>query len=350
MTQRHPNLFRVPLLALAIAIGCLSPIAMAVPSSENAALRYWRVIQILGEDQLSMVSNADFKVFQPQQNIADEGEDPVTTDEFLASNADTIELLIEATRFPGCDFGIDYEKGIDALLPNLGPMRRMAQILILDANRLLAEGDTDGAAERIAACLRLSQHITGDTTLINSLVSIAVFALVEDMVLKNQPSFSAENRQTIATALARFDAEDPFGCVKSVLGEAKHFGDWMVRRVDNEWSTPETFKADIAMLYGEDPQDGALDDLVAADHKDLQAFRRSLLSQIEQYCTVLRLTAEAWNSPDAEQSLKALEAKIVDGTFGGVAMMMAPSLIRCHHSDMKTRAKLDALKDWASAH
>lgn len=349
-SRHHPNLLRLPLLALAIAIGCLSPLAMAVPSSENAALRYWRVIHILGEDQLSMASNADLKAYEPERNLADEGEDPVTTAEFLASNAENIELLIEATRFPACDFGIDYDKGVDALLPNLSPMRRMAQILILDAHRLLTEGDADGATERVAACMRLAQHLSHEPVLINSLVSMAVFALAEGFIVENQASFSAANQQTIAAALTRFQTDDPFGCMNAVLGEAQHFGGWMIRRVDNEWSTPEGFAADFSMLFDGDPQNEEMAEFFEGELKNPEAFQRNLRSQIERYCTALQLTAEAWNSLDAEQSLKALEAKIADGTFGNVAMMMAPSLIRCHQSDMKTRAKLDALKDWASAH
>lgn len=342
-----------PVLALgaAIAIGCLSPIASAVPSSENAALRYWRVWSFMHagtiRDDFYLVSVYD-GAYDPEFNHADEGHEVVTSEDLLGSLEGFIDGLIEATEFPACDFGIDYDKGVDALLPHLPPIRKSAQLLILDAKRLLAEGDTDGATERIAACFRLSQHITGDTTLINSLVSLAVFGLAEDLVLENQASFSDANRQSIAEALARFQADDPFGCVKSVLGEAEHFGDWMMRRVDDEWSTLDRFAADFTALFDGDPQDEIMSDFFSDTVKTPEDFRRLLRSEIDQYCTALHLMAEAWNSPDAEKSLNALEAKIIDGSFGTVTKVMAPALTRCHHNDMRGREKLSRLREWAS--
>jgi len=348
------NLFsrptRLPLftLALTIAIGCLSPIAFAVPTEDNAALRYWRVWIEMDQNDLRWVGSYEGP-YDPEHNHANEGEPAVTSAEILGTHNAFIEGLIEATEFPACDFGVDYDKGVEALLPHLSWMRNSAQLLVLDAKRLISEGEIDAATERLAAALRLSQHVTGDTTLINALVSIACFAMVDGEIDAHAQVFSNENRQTLRSALLRFDPDDPFGCVRAVRGEAEIFGGWMVKRIDHEWSTPESFAADVAMLTdGSDGEEGVLSAVYSGDLKDHEAFRRSLRSQLDQYFTALHLMADAWNTPDAEQSLEAIGEKITDGSFGALTQLMAPALTRARQNDMKMRSALTDRIEWAS--
>lgn len=345
---------RLPLftLALTIAIGCLSPIAIAVPASENAALRYWRIWSYIdsseSNDELLLVSVYD-GAYDPNYNHAGEGESVVTCEQLLSTLDPFIEGLIEATEFPACDFGVDYDKGVEALLPHLSTMRKTAQLLVLDAKRQISEGEIDAATERLAAALRLSQHVTGDTTFINALVAVACFALVEGEIAAHAELFSAENRKTLHAALLRFDTEDPFGCAQAIRSEAEIFGGWMAKRIDHEWSTPESFAADVATLMDSDgdPAD-VIREVHRGDLDDHEAFRRSLRTQLDQYFTALHLMAEAWNTPDAQQSLEAIGEKISDGSFGSVARIVAPALTRSHQSDMKMRSALAARLEWAA--
>jgi len=345
---------RLPLftLALTIAIGCLSPIAIAVPASENAALRYLRIWSYIdttnNSEYFQLVSGYD-GVYDPEFNHANEGEPPVTSRDLLSTLGPFIEGLIEATEFPASDFGVDYHKGVDAMLPHLSPMRQTARLLTLDAKRLFSEGEMDAATERLAAALRLSQHATGDTTLINALVSVACFALVDDEIAANIEIFSAENRKTLRDALHRFDNEDPFGCFRAIRSEAQFVGGWMVKRIDHEWSTPESFGADVSMLMdsSSDPNE-VIRAVYRGDLDDHEAFRTSLRTQLDQYFTAMHLIADAWNTPDAQKSLEAIGQRITDGSFGAVAQVMAPALSRAHRSDMQMRTRLHARLEWAS--
>lgn len=335
-----------PILTLLIAIACLSPISIAASADQNAALRYWRAMWIMGEDTPS--PSVDYEgLYDPNYNHASDGEEPYPSSQLLEDRAEAIGLLIEASRLDHCDFGIDYEKGVEALLPHLSPMRRAAQLLVLDARRLLSEGDTDGATERVTAAYRLAEHMTGDLTLINSLVSMACFSLVDSFVETNEASFNDAHRQTIAQAIARFDADDPFGCAKAVRGEATFFGGWMLRRVDNEWSTPDRFIEDFATLFDFGTADEVRAEVFNTTFDSAESFRAQLRREIEKYNTALNLMADAWNTPDAEKSLEAIETQIVEGNFGTIARHMAPALGRCHASDMKARATLEARLEWA---
>jgi hypothetical protein len=336
------------LVTLAMAIGCLSPIAIAVPAEDNAALRYWRAIWLMGEDTPSSAIHYE-GLYDPNHNHAPEGEDPYPSSQLLEDKAEVIGLLIEASLLEDCDFGVDYHNGVEATLPHLSPMRKSAQLLMLDARRLLAEGNTDAATERIAAGYRLAEHMTGDRTLINALVSIACFSLVDGVVSENAQAFTPENRRTIAAALTRFDAEDPFGCVRAVRSEAELFGGWMLQRIDNQWATPESFAADVAMLT-DDPDNpgGLLRTFYSGDRNDQKAFQKALRAQLDQYSTALHLMADAWNTPEAEQSLQAIGEKITEGSFGALAQLMAPALTRVHRNDTTTRDLLTDRLNWAT--
>ena len=335
-----------PILTLLIAIACLSPISIAAEADRNAALRYWRAVWLMGEDSPS--ASIDYEgLYQPNYNHAPNGEAPYSSSQLLQDQSEVIRLLIEASLLEECDFGVDYDKGVEALLPHLSPMRRAAQLLVLDARRLLSEGDKAGATERVTAAYRLAEHMTGDLTLINSLVSMACFSLVDSFVETHESSFDDAHRQAIAQAIARFDADDPFGCAKAVRGEATFFGGWMLRRVGNEWSTPDAFVADLRTLFDVETAENLRAEMFAAEAGTGEAFRQKLRREIEKYATALNLMADAWTTPDAEKSLDAIESQIVDGGFGAVAQVMAPSLGRCHASDMKARATLQARLEWA---
>ena len=341
----HRTLLRPVLLAL-VAITCFAPLAMAASADQNAALRYWRVFAVIGEDDMSLI-NVDSERYEPERNHAPEGEPVVTSAELLERHADSIELLMEAAAIPACDFEVDYHHGVEALLPHLSPARRSCQLLILDAQRLMAAGKPDEAVRRVAAAYQLAQHLTGDVTLINSLVSIACFALIDDFVEKHEPAFNADQRKTISRALARFDQADPFGCAKAVRGEATYFGGWMLRRVDNEWSTPEGFIEDLGLFFDDETAGSLRADIFTSQFTDGATFQDQLRREIEKYHTALHLMADAWNTPDAEKSLDAIEAQIVDGGFGPGAQVMAPALGRCYSSDMKARTTLKARLEWA---
>lgn len=84
-----------------------------------------------------------------------------------------IEQIIQATRRPYCDFGVDYTGGMDTKLQHLHELRAFAKLLHCDTKRLLESGDELGAAERTAAVLRMSNHFRGRQAIVEKLVGLS---------------------------------------------------------------------------------------------------------------------------------------------------------------------------------
>lgn len=101
--------------------------------------------------------------------------------EFLHKQAPVIDLLRKAGRLPGCDFGIEYNPlSIDVVLPPMGRMRSLSQLLCLSARVAAHQGKMVEAMMDISAALALAGHISAEPPLIAATVSFAC----EDNVFK----------------------------------------------------------------------------------------------------------------------------------------------------------------------
>lgn len=115
---------------------------------------------------------------------------------------------------------------------NLGPLgvQRMAcRLLMADARRALADGDSQRAMDNIEACLRIADHSDEVSLLINQVVAISIYArtldLCSELVFDNPASFSDEQLTRLAHLIVpaqdyRFD-----------LGPEKLFLYDMIQRV-----------------------------------------------------------------------------------------------------------------------
>ncbi|MBK7404330.1 MAG: hypothetical protein IPJ41_06755 [Phycisphaerales bacterium] len=124
----------------------------------------------------------------------------------LAKHASDLDRLVEATRSPACDFGIDTSAGLGTELPHLPMLRGLARALKADASRLLAAGDADGAARRVAALLRMAAQTSrqGHFT-IELLTAASVARLGTDFVNSNPGITHAAWKTDIQNALVEVE-------------------------------------------------------------------------------------------------------------------------------------------------
>ena len=303
--------FTTTLAGVILGVGLLAsePTARAgVPvSDQNAALRYWRAFELQDTDSRRAISElaTDLydKSWKPDQALLDA----------LAAQSNTIEMLIEAANMDHCDFGVDYNKGVYALLPHLNRLRSGALLLRIDARVHALNGDIDAAIERIAAIFLISQHISTERVLISSLVTLAIFAVADELVafLEDSGHFNETHRQTLGDALGRFNKTDPFGIKASVEAERDVIASWM-RGILVDKGLEEGITTALGLFdFEANEMDQVREDIARRIPDEATAER--MIAAFEQYYT---LALHAWDHPDAVTKLERLQTTYLNNPDG----------------------------------
>ena len=309
--------------------------AQLIKQNDNAALRYWRAF--------SLMSEADTET--TKELASQDGDGWLQNEEhvkWLEGRASAIELLTDASRMTESDFGIDYDKGIEALITHLGPMRSSARLLILRAEADLHEGNTADAIEHAAAALRMAEHISDEGILISSLVSVSIFSTASEFIHRahKDGEFQHEDLTPIRDALARFDRNDPFGAERAVEAEAEIFGGWIHRKLADADANE---RAELLVSLTGDPSDHPtertrrlIESVDTLDKLDAQ------MSSYKLYCVQ---ALAIWNDEDASEQLRELGEGISKGLFGNVAMYLAPAMNKVHSRDMEARLGYELISE-----
>lgn len=97
---------------------------------------------------------------------------------FLAHFAEVFELRDRAAALPGYREDLDWSRGIDILLPNLGPMWDLSELTLLQSAVDAEAGEWDDAYEHILACLAMARHVDQEPLLVQTLVAGSMRGLV----------------------------------------------------------------------------------------------------------------------------------------------------------------------------
>ncbi|MEO1007006.1 MAG: hypothetical protein AAFX79_00390 [Planctomycetota bacterium] len=355
MPKRIPNTM-VPLLAvLAAACGTALPAAHALAQAGprvgqraelNAALDYWRIMEILGNDAeladavreaADRLSRQDEDGVSVAVDIPGELRPGGATARLLVERSSSVAGLIRASSVPSCDFQIRYEDGFDALLPHLRSMRQSAWLLIVDARRVAAAGDLSGAAERLAATLRMARHVASDFTMISSLVAVSMAhsACVQAAWLLEQPGLADAQREALHAAALGFDPEDPFNLVGALTIEQD-----MVGLLATKYRGPDAGRRFAEGFIG-DNWEGLEAEERAVAAMDGPRFREAIDRTVDAY----DLLIDAWLAEDAEERLAAWGARLEAGDFGPIAILTVPSYGQVRTQAAKGHASLLRIRD-----
>jgi hypothetical protein len=164
------RIFKSPLagiLLVTLAVTFLaSPVLALPPDPDNAALLYYQgflTLAQLEEMAWDHISNVARGKAEPDDK----------TRGYISKCAGAIQLTESAAKMPTCHWGVQYSKGLDALMPQMSQTRRLTFVLLCDARISAADGDYKAALERCLLTKTLARHV-GDDTVISYLVSIAV--------------------------------------------------------------------------------------------------------------------------------------------------------------------------------
>jgi hypothetical protein len=298
--------FTRPLLAAALLAFAGASLALAVDSKDNAALGYWRAFALVTPEKAGTISAFDRDAIgNAEFAIDDPGVLDIIRDDALLNH------IIRAASKPECDFAIEYDQGIDALLPHLGPMRTSAIMLVLRARLDLAEGDAAHAATCLEAALRTSEHLVDGNILIGSLVSLAITASAQPVIELGiaNGAFDAGQRQRLAAVLDEIDDGDPFGIISGLRTEKRMVARWAADRL----SGPDASSI-LASLSGEDE-----------DELTRRVAQGDLHGQIALYELFMDKGIEALQARDLA-ALNDVRDAVREGAFGDLTLVIAPSL------------------------
>ena len=128
-----------------------------------------------------------------------------------------------------CDWGIDFGRGPETLLPHLALCKRTVQAARLHAMWALQQGDEAGACDNLLGAMTLGRNTSRDGTLIAALVQIAIENIVLSSVAENFYRFSPAALQQLDAGL---DAAPARGMLAAcVTAEKSMFRTWLVARI-----------------------------------------------------------------------------------------------------------------------
>jgi hypothetical protein len=147
-------------VAVAMSMGCASAQQRA-KLGENAALRYWS----------AFAQMQDFAITDQQAkelNLILDGTAPyddLKYKEFIEKNRLALETMARGTSILNCDWGVDYQVGVDAPVDYIRKSLAIGRLNVLYSFQLLINHDNDGAARTLAAGLRFSHDVANGGTL-----------------------------------------------------------------------------------------------------------------------------------------------------------------------------------------
>ncbi len=329
MQSRTARTLVMMLLSAGLAQGVLaqapavkSPQPAPAPHSEpaasfrraaNAADEFWRAWALEPRALLDAMTaeNAYNDRHEPSPQLAD----------MLRTMKGHLDWLELAAGIEQCDFGLVSERGPMLSLPHLAKLRLSSRMLRIDAERLKAEGDFEGAARRIRAIVQISRHLSGEPYLISGLVAQAAaelaFASVEVAPKEGDAEWRSIAARTLRPELAKMDAKDPFGIKRAFAGEGNFIGAWM----------KENFKGKEAgkALVATGMIDPVAQGVAAEDMAAIALLDETLLGeQVDKLLACYRDSVAAFDAGNDGAGLVEVRARVEDGGYGLLARAFAP--------------------------
>jgi len=164
--------FGILVIAMFIAtgLGHAEDLTWEAPKSPtNAALVYYRSFLLL--TPLSDDARAD-KAFS--ELIETGAYNAAALDPYIERNMAALTMLEAASRIETCDFGVQFDQGASAQLPELARARDLGRLGIVAVRQAVAEDNAERAVDLLAAVLALARGCHQEGTAIGTLVAAAI--------------------------------------------------------------------------------------------------------------------------------------------------------------------------------
>ena len=282
-------------------------------SAPNAAddyrelLRQWDAVP---EEQLLLLQSAPSQFELSPQAVAAMR----TLDELSG-------IVIRAARKDHCDFGLDYTKGPELLIPHLATMRAAARNMETLARWQRLRGNDDAAVRIADAMYGVAFHLGNDKLLISSLVGQANFENADDITdeLIEAGSIDPAAATLLLRRLKRADQQDPFRMTDAMEMEKDLMSNWVQLQMqaamqpDGSHVMSEETREFFDIIKSSESEEV---DWIALFHADNMAPFEDYMDRVAE---VFRMEDEA----AATAKVQELERQLVEGQFGDFAKLLA---------------------------
>ncbi|MEE2912493.1 MAG: hypothetical protein VX436_01670 [Planctomycetota bacterium] len=221
-----------------------------------------------------------------------------------------------------CDWGLNYSKGMDLLLPHLSPMRQAAGLIQFSVQADLVSGNNASAIDGMSSIVGISQQSSTDKTVIGSLVGYSAFSMTKGFMSAIDSAYDPMHLEGFKQRLDAIDTFDPFAIRASVGHERDSLISW--------FDSPQ-FKA-------LDPSDFGSDVNASSWHMD---------TEIKNYNEAMDKAIRIFAIEDQETAVDEMnewESALTSGQYGEMSKVLCPSMGRLLENAFKATDDIATLK------
>ena len=179
--------------------------------SANAALQFWKAVAYY-----PTLSAEEEKIVEGWATVPLDG----SVEKILSQSQNAILFFERAAKCPYCDWGLDYNDGIELLLPHLAKARQLARLTSLHARQAFARGDIQTAQADAHTIAVMARYVAQDPIMISKLVGISMERLVIDLLAPQATKISTSS----ITLQAQYKNLPPAATLREcILTEGKYF-------------------------------------------------------------------------------------------------------------------------------
>ncbi|NQT00626.1 MAG: hypothetical protein HQ580_01240 [Planctomycetes bacterium] len=212
-----------------------------VADTENAALLYESAALLLKAQPVSEENLLEY-LGDISDKFIKESLDSDKLDEFkqlIGQDVVTQALSIveQGTRRDSCRFDLDYDEGLNMLLPHLSDLRDLARILCAKAYFEAKTGNPDTAWDMVPVQLKFADALRAEPVLISQLVRIYMIRLSCDTIKKLCEIAPPNVQQSGNIQSLLKDLDDIQPLIHSVDAERLLIGEWVFNLTKDEMYT-----------------------------------------------------------------------------------------------------------------
>ncbi len=187
--------------------GCPTTFAELKPKSTVEGKKAAELLTDVNE-VMNIEPKAERNIAAQESDIADSinyEENPALFKKIVADNIETINLLLEASKYPCVDFDFKYEDGLAAQIPEpVGHLHNFCRLLRIYAKNLHGTGKTEQALNVLNQNVNLSFSLSDNIILFHLIKALALTKTL-DLIQTISPKGSIATLESLVTKIDKID-------------------------------------------------------------------------------------------------------------------------------------------------